>query len=185
VLLVGGQVNRSGASDAVDIYESATGRWTSARLSQPRSGAAIVSVGSRLIIAGGRIGTVLEDATGDTFTSSVDVYDGETAQWTTARLSVKRDQFATAAVGTLALFAGGFAPLVLDRHEHRLVNAVDIYEATSGIWSTASLSKARESPRAVVVGTQVLFIGGVAGCSSCGSSPLPPVVDIYDSVGGQ
>ena len=184
VLLVGGLLNRSVASDAVDIYESATGRWTSTRLSQPRSGAAIVSVGSRLIIAGGRNGTAHEDATGDTFASSVDVYDGETARWTTARLSVRRDQVAPAAVGTLALFAGGFAPPLLDRHQHRLVNAVDVYEATSGTWSTASLSRARESAQVVVVGTQVLFIGGMAGCSGCGGSPLPPVVDIYDSVGG-
>jgi hypothetical protein len=148
VLLVGGLVSRSVASDAVDIYESATGRWTSTRLSQPRSGAAIVSVGSRLLIAGGRNGTAHEDTTGDTFASSVDVYDGETARWTTARLSVKRDQVATAAVGTLALFAGGFAPPLLDRHQHRLVNAVDVYEATSGTWSACARERLRGGPRA-------------------------------------
>jgi hypothetical protein len=67
-------------------------------------------------------------------------------------------------VGSQVLFDSGAAP-----------DLVTIYDAAAGTWSTAKLSQPRDGRS----------IAGMAGCSGCGGSPLPPVVDIYDSAGGQ
>ncbi len=40
-------------SDVVDLYDSGTGRWSTAQLSQARSGLAATSVGTVAIFAGG------------------------------------------------------------------------------------------------------------------------------------
>jgi hypothetical protein len=45
-------------SDAVDLYNSATGMWTTAQLSVARSGLAATSVGNLAIFAGGRTGAL-------------------------------------------------------------------------------------------------------------------------------
>ncbi len=41
-------------SNVVDLYDSGTGRWSTAQLSQARSGPAATSVGTVAIFAGGR-----------------------------------------------------------------------------------------------------------------------------------
>ena len=40
--------------------------------------------------------------------NAVDVYNGATGAWSTAQLSVARNQLAAASVGNVALFAGGW-----------------------------------------------------------------------------
>jgi hypothetical protein len=44
---------------------------------------------------------------GGTYYNVVDIYDGATGAWLTARLSVARSLLAAASVGNVALFAGG------------------------------------------------------------------------------
>lgn len=44
------------ASDVVDVYDDATGTWSSARLSLPRSSLAVPALADRLLIAGGAFG---------------------------------------------------------------------------------------------------------------------------------
>ena len=46
-------------------------------------------------------------ATADFSSNAVDVYNGATGAWSTARLSVARYWLAAASVGNVALFAGG------------------------------------------------------------------------------
>ena len=46
-------------SDAVDLYNSATGAWSTAQLSVARFGLAAASVGNVAIFAGGEAGSVL------------------------------------------------------------------------------------------------------------------------------
>jgi hypothetical protein len=47
------------SSNAVDLYNSATGAWSTARLSVARDGLAAASVGNVAIFAGGEAGSVL------------------------------------------------------------------------------------------------------------------------------
>ena len=62
-----------------------------------------------------------------------------------------------------------------------MVYAVDIDDAETGTGSTATLGLVRETPRVLMVGGQVLFVGGTLGCSGCPKSEADLVVDIYDS----
>ena len=56
---------------------------------------------------------------------------------------------------------------------------MDIYDASTGKWTTASLSQARYDPAATTVGTKVLFAGGSTATATSS------VVDIYDASTGQ
>jgi hypothetical protein len=44
-----------GLSNVVDLYDSGTGRWSTAQLSQPRSYLSATSVGTVAIFAGGQL----------------------------------------------------------------------------------------------------------------------------------
>jgi hypothetical protein len=103
----------------------------------------------------------------------VDIFDASSGRWSTAALSVARRDLAATSFPNLgvAVFAGGLSMLLRVCssdwfHLHRLTiqnvfcflffynlmcgtaefgfsNAVDIYNAKSGSWSTAALSSAR------------------------------------------
>lgn len=66
------------------------------------------------------------------------------------QLSQSRQCGAATSVGTQALFAGGCETL----------SGVDIYDAATNAWSTASLSQGRFQMAATTVGTKALFGGG-------------------------
>jgi hypothetical protein len=91
------------------------------------------------------------------------------SQWSVMRLAYRED-FAVAQVGTQVLIAGGRNPTS---------DLVDIYDASTGAWSTAQLSQARSAMATATIGTWVLFAGGY--------TPAGPsdVVDLYDSASGQ
>jgi hypothetical protein len=50
-----------GISNVVDLYDSGTGRWSTAQLSQARSDLSATSVGTVAIFAGGWTGMLLKD----------------------------------------------------------------------------------------------------------------------------
>ncbi|MBL0340047.1 MAG: hypothetical protein IPP71_03505 [Bacteroidetes bacterium] len=70
------------------------------------------------------------------------------------------------AVGTKVFFAGGQS---LNGFNY---SVVDIYDNSTGLWTTANLSVARSGLSATTVGTKAFFAGGGA------------VVDIYDNSTG-
>ena len=47
----------AGGGDVVDLYDSGTGRWSTAQLSQARSGLSATSVGTVAMFAGGGFGS--------------------------------------------------------------------------------------------------------------------------------
>ncbi|MAG34694.1 MAG: hypothetical protein CL878_00370 [Dehalococcoidia bacterium] len=156
------------AGDVVDIYDAATGTWSTTRLPVPRTNLAVTTIGTQAFYAGGGRGT--------RGTADVQVYDVATDTWTSASLSQARHSVAAISVGRRALFAGGAVSATIPSA------VVDIYDADKGpptdpaAWSSATLSEARSDIKAVVVGDQVLFIGGL------GENRRPSaVVDIYDS----
>ncbi len=81
-------------SSVVDLYDRATGLWSTARLSLDRCCLSATSVGTVAIFAGG-------------VSSVVDLYDSGTRQWSTAQLSQARSYLSATSVGTVAFFAGG------------------------------------------------------------------------------
>jgi len=96
---VAGLYYHDSPSNAVDLYNSATGTWTTARLSVARAILAAASVGDVVVFAGG-IGPLNQHNT-------VDLYNSSTGVWTTAQLSVARC-VAASSVGNVAVFAGGW-----------------------------------------------------------------------------
>jgi hypothetical protein len=90
-------------SDAVDLYNSSSGTWSTARLSVRLALHAATSVGNLAIFAGGQTRT--EDRRLNS--NSVDLYNSASGIWTTAQLSVARRELAATSVGNMAIFAGG------------------------------------------------------------------------------
>lgn len=175
VIFAGGFLDQptSVISAAVDIYDVTTGRWSTAALSQARDGMAVTTVGTKAIFAGG----YFNDVNGTAQTSDVvDIYDAATDHWSTATLSQARAGATAAAVGNLAIFAGGSPqgsnqPLSIPLE----TDAVDIYDASTDHWSTATLSQSRLGMAATTVGQRVIFAGGFYGLG------VVDAVDVYDA----
>src|SRR4051812_33454070 len=73
--------------------------WTTARLSEPRTGLVAVAVGNKGLFAGGT--TTPQAGPSDqvsppAYSAAVDVYEGATDRWTTAGLSLARGGLAAA-----------------------------------------------------------------------------------------
>lgn len=147
-------------------------QWSTASLSTPRQSLVAVSVGSKALFAGGRVG--------NTTLNAVDIYDSSMgapnnpAAWTTGTLSVGRTSPSATALGNLAFIGGGAINF------NTMSAVVDVYDASSGTWSTAApLSIARGGMSAASVGTYVIFAGGFAvGPAGVTASNR---VDFYDS----
>ncbi|HEX6882281.1 MAG TPA: hypothetical protein VF530_02810 [Planctomycetota bacterium] len=174
VLFAGGSRSATSVSAVVDVLDTRDMSWSATTLSQARSVLAATTVGTKAFFAGGNAGGFFSAVPSDV----VDVYDSakgapwESAAWSTAQLSVARGQMAAASVGNLALFAGGIdatSPLA----------TVDIYDDSTGTWSTATLSQARhlEQYAAATAGGRVFFGGGAVDPTPT----LSDVVDVFDS----
>ena len=165
-------------SNLADIYDAYTGEWSTAALSQARGQLAATSVGPLAFFGGGEID--IPGAGGTTAVSSsnvVDIYNSSTNQWSTNALSQARSDLAATSVGNLAIFAGGID--WINGNDGVLSNAVDIYNTSTGQWTTAALSVPRYGLTATTVGTDAIFAGGVA------SGGLSNVVDIFNTATGK
>jgi len=184
VALFGGGWNGTDASTAVahfaavDIFDVTSGTWTTATLSVARWALAATSVGDVALFGGG--GQNVYGAA----SAAVDLYNAKSGTWATATLSVARWALAASSVGDVALFAGGWDTTGdgdgdSDDHDagHNST-AVDIYHATSGTWTTATLSVPRWFLAATSVGGVALFGGGWNG------THVSAAVDIYHATSG-
>ena len=86
--------------DSVDLYNSASGAWSTAQLSVARGILAATSVGNVAIFAGGL---------GNSLSNAVDLYNSASGTWSTAQLSERRMGLAATSVGNVAIFAGGYS----------------------------------------------------------------------------
>ncbi|QDK81153.1 hypothetical protein EXU85_22060 [Spirosoma sp. KCTC 42546] len=139
-------------SDRVDIYDDATGLWSTASLSIARANFAATSAGSKVFFGGG-LG----------LSNVVDIYDTATGLWTTTTLSQGRYNLAATSAGSKVFFVGG--KLANDV----MSNVVDIYDTTTELWTTRTLPNLVGFPIATSVGTKVFFSGDQTN-----------IVDIYD-----
>jgi len=171
-----------GTTDNIDVVDAATVQWSTAKLSRPRSGMKVTVIGSKAIFAGGYIITGRQS--GFPFLQSVDdvdIYDASTDQWSTAHLARARAVSAVATVGNLAMFAGGVVSTNTIIGQGAVSADVDIYDASTGHWSTATLSEARSNLVAESSKGVAIFAAGDRGFGPGFSN----VVDIYDAVNNQ
>jgi len=158
----------------VDIYDFSNNTWSlhllvpdNPQLSHFRVGAAIASVGNKILFAGGG------DGFGDNQSSRVDIYDASSDTWTVESLSVERQGLVAATIGDKVLFAGGFG--YPDGNNWGEFNIVDIYNNSNDSWSIATLSQARMDIAATSAGNKVYFAGGRNGMN------VSKTIDIYDA----
>lgn len=130
------------ASNAVDIYDAATGTWSQATLSQKRQGISVASVGNKIVFGGG-----VPNSGG---TNAVDIYDVSTNTWSTAALSAQRNGMTVNVVGNKAYFASGVGAS----------NKVDVYDATTNTWSVLTMPLNLVSAAGAVINGQLFYAGG-------------------------
>jgi len=88
----------------IDMYESTSDTWSASSLDPPaRLYMAATTVGNLAMFAGG-----MEIAYMTPISSQVTIYDSTTDIWSTANLTIVRDQFTATTLGNVAFFAGGY-----------------------------------------------------------------------------
>ncbi|MDB5323571.1 MAG: kelch repeatcontaining protein [Phycisphaerales bacterium] len=161
----GGLTDSNGAvvlSNVVDIYDGASGQWSTATLSQARSDMSAVTVGSKVVFAGD--------------TDVIDIYDSATGQWTTARLSQARIFMASTAVDGQAVFAGGLFLDPSSGANYSPSDVVDVYDANTGQVASGMLSYAGGEFTATTLGDKAIIAG-----ANLGGGIASDAVNVYDA----
>src|SRR5258708_6959838 len=127
-----------------------------------RQGYSIAVVGSQLFIAGGsQFVTDPDGAHGRSVDSDeVDVFDGNSGEWSTTHLTVPRDGMSVATVGSQVLFAGGYDPDP-QTGTNRSSAAENVYDTATGLLSGGNLSQPRDRMAAAARGDLVLLLDRV------------------------
>ena len=168
-----------GLSKTVDIYDAVSNTWTTAQLSEARTGLGVAMAGNRVFFAGG------QGKNGASQT--VDIYEIPSNLWTTARLSEGRVGVSGAGAGNNVVFGGGYKVLFPSgggsgngSFDVGASDAVDIYTISSNTWTQSRLSEAREFPAAAGAANKILFAGGVIYPGGLtGSYSASDAVDIF------
>lgn len=156
----------------VDIYTASTGKWTAAKLSQPRSfpaAASVVVAGRTLSLFAG--GECSEGRTG-TDSRRVDIYEhGKGWVVNADLLSKPRKKLAAATAGPYILIGGGYTSGMKNTTARGYSDVVDLFHAGTGKWTTATLSQPRQYITAASAGSVAVFAGGF--CSPYDSLHFP------------
>lgn len=187
ILFAGGAMSPSSTpSSRVDIYDIISNSWMTAELSQARAGMAVAVLGDKIFFAGGEISNYAffsdeMDSYAYNLSSRVDIYDAVSNSWSIAELSQSRGGLASGVAGDKVLFAGGYDHITITTAEIIFSDIVDIDEASSGLWSTSSLSQAKgRGLTATTVNNKVYFAGGTTRIAITNDYEGTAGIDIYD-----
>lgn len=151
-------------SATVNIYNLSTNVWSTANISQARTGMTVATMGSKVFFAGGT-GVLPSSRVG--LTSRVDIYDAAADTWSTMEMPHADGLLASLASGNKLVIVGG--------------NYADVYDAGSKIWTSRDFGQPRYLITANNVKGQLYFAGGVTN-----KSILTPTsrIDIYNPTTG-
>jgi Secretion system C-terminal sorting domain/Kelch motif len=140
----------------VDVYDASSNTWSTTEVSLGREAGAVATVGKTLIFAGG-----YDQSSGTVGRSDrVDILDTETGIWTQAALSFPRMGLQAATLGNKAYFTGG-GNLNLDASFLNTSSPiVDIFDASTGKWSTGRLNQPRMVHTCAAWGNKIVVGGG-------------------------
>lgn len=157
-------------SKNVDVYNASTDSWTTLYLTKNREVGGAGAAGNKVVFAGG---TGRTDIGGPVYMyATADIFDATSGARTTGKLSKARTNISVGAAGNKIVFAGGW---FWDMSYNVIPsNAADIYDASTGTWTKATLSIKRENMAVAVVGSKIIFAGG------SGTTGNVKNVDIYD-----
>jgi hypothetical protein len=139
----------------------------------------VTTVGSKTIFAGG-INPIsspqmlpMHDASDDVY-----IYDQTTAQWSSGHLSAPRGDITALNVGDKAVFAGGY-PSAGPGGPIGASDVVDIYNNSTGTWTTGHLSKPTYYMATAVVAQKAYFV------TIYNQNTQHHALDIFDAESGQ
>ncbi|HEV7332417.1 MAG TPA: kelch repeat-containing protein [Flavisolibacter sp.] len=149
-------------TDVVDIYDVASDTWSKAKLSQARAFVKAATVGNKVVFAGGLKSNVLSNR--------VDIYDVQTNQWTTSELIGEPRAIERVVTNQQSIyFLGGYTgwgdpggPIGGGYALTTPTSTIDIYNVSSGGWSTANMEVVRTGFSAISVDDKIVIAGGVA-----------------------
>jgi hypothetical protein len=136
-------------SNVVDLYNVATGAWWTAQLSLGRRNLAAASVGNVALFAGGVTASALLGREGG-FSGVLFIL---ACVFCVLRVLQYCGSVCPATASSLTRATSGGGP-------YAFCWAVDLYNVTTGAWSTAQLSVSRVYLAAASVGNVALFAGG-------------------------
>lgn len=144
----------SGSGNSWDIFDLSANTHTSGLLSFSRTNIAFAQTSGYAYFAGGKYGPYTDPL----YTKTVDVYNNTTNTWTTTNLSLARLVGGAGSIADKVFFAGGLGrdfggPVYL-------YNRVDIFNTSTGLRTTAKLSKARSNIAVASTADKILFAGG-------------------------
>lgn len=148
VYFAGGQDAGGNWVDTIDVFDEATGGWSSLSLPAPFIRGRAAAVGQSVFFGAAWEGPP------PTINNRVYEYDTLSGTWTTHTMSIERYETAFAAVGPYLVIAGG-----LDAG-FGATDVVDIYDSLSGSWSSLSLPTAVDAPAFAVSGGRLWLAGG-------------------------
>jgi hypothetical protein len=168
VLVAGGE-NGSGPLSSAELYDPATGMWTTTgSLGAARYGhTATLLQSGKVLVAGGFNGSNL---------SSAELYDPATGMWTTtgSLAAARKAHTATLLQSGKVLVAGGL-------NDSAVLSSAELYNPATGTWTTtSSLAAARDGHTATLLPSGlVLVAGGLNGSADLSSAEryienLPP-----------
>lgn len=149
-------------TNAVDIYNITSNKWTTAELSIARYFVAATSLEKEglAFFAGGTIKTIsLSGSATYSNPNVIDIYNAKIKKWSTAFLSVARENMATTTIqssGTVIFGVGS------TRIPARSSNVIDIYHSKNNSWTTQTANTARSGVKAESL-KDIALIGGREG----------------------
>jgi hypothetical protein len=189
ILFAGGNGTQGAcASSRVDIYDINTNVWTTAELSQARSGMGTAQLGSSLFFGGGFTPQYFPNTTTcytgnswypETRSTAVDIYDASTNTWSTTQLSAPRTPQGASA-GNRVVFAGGDAWGSIAFPS----NVTDTYDGSMNTWTPGTLSESKGLPQIATSGNKMFLGGGAAQMDGYYFFGITKRIDIYDGVTG-
>ena len=150
-------------STQLNIYDLASNTWSTASLSEGRAGITAITVGDKIIFAGGYKKLDGDDYPDD-LSKAVDIYNASTNSWSTSQLPTAAFGASAAATGNKVMF-----------HFENTPDYVSIYDIAANSWSTAPLSNPRYYTKVISIGNKILVVGGSKSFSASA------IVDIYDA----
>jgi hypothetical protein len=185
-LFAGGEGFNKTKFATVDRFDATTDTWsTLPNLTQARSFLSATTVKDPAsgrewsLFAGGEI---VAGVTGSD-SARVDIFDHKNGIWAKGGdlLVTPRKKLAAASALGLAVFGGGYTSGQKNTTTRGYDATVDIFNSTSGVWSTAKLSQPRQYITAAATVDKILFGGGFCSpCTGQNGTSRSDVVDIFD-----
>lgn len=155
-------------SNKVDIYDDATGIWTSTTLSVKREQITAAVVGNKVLFAGGL-------GVNGIYSNRIDIYDASNNTWSFINMSETKYGIAAATAGNKVYLAGGTTS-----NSGALTNRVEIYNSTNNTISYVTISSPRMSMSVGQTPNRIMFAGGVVTWGNVGTDRVE-VLDLVSN----